>query len=70
MSQDFHAFLEDYLRRYPEDVVEIAEEVSPDQDVTAVIWTLAARGRDPMLVFERVGGLDETLRNDFNDVDL
>ena len=45
MSQDFHAFLEDYLRRYPEDVVQIAEEVSPDQDVTAVIWTLAAQGR-------------------------
>ena len=56
MSQDFHAFLEDYVRRYPEDVVQVAEEVSPDQDVTAVLWTLAAQGRDPMLVFERVGG--------------
>jgi 4-hydroxy-3-polyprenylbenzoate decarboxylase len=56
VSQDFHGFLEDYLRRYPEDVVQIAEEVSPDQDVTAVLWTLAAQGRDPMLVFERVGG--------------
>lgn len=56
MSQDFHAFLEDYLRRYPEDVVQVAQEVSPDQDVTAVLSTLAAQGRDPMLVFERVGG--------------
>ena len=54
MSQDFHAFLEDYLGRYPEDVVQVAQEVSPDQDVTAILSTLAAQGRDPMLVFERV----------------
>ena len=34
----------------------VADEVSADQDVTAVIWTLAAQGRDPLLVFERVNG--------------
>ncbi len=35
----------------------VADEVSADQDVTAVIWTLAAQGRDPLLVFERVNGV-------------
>ena len=34
----------------------MAEEVSADQEVTALIWALAAQGRDPMLVLERVGG--------------
>jgi UbiD family decarboxylase len=32
------------------------EEVSADQDVTAVIWTLAAQDRYPLLIFERVNG--------------
>ena len=34
----------------------VAEEVSPDQEVTALIWALAARNRAPMLVFDRVKG--------------
>jgi len=38
-------------------VLVVADEVSPDQDVTACVWTLAAQGRDPMLVFERVNGV-------------
>jgi 2,5-furandicarboxylate decarboxylase 1 len=37
-------------------VLVVSEEVSPDQEVTAFIWTLAAEGRDPMLLFENVGG--------------
>ena len=56
MSQDFHAFLERYRAEHADDVLVIEDEISPDQDVTAVLWTLAAQGRDPMLVFERVGG--------------
>jgi 2,5-furandicarboxylate decarboxylase 1 len=56
VSQDFHSFLEDYVRRYPEDVFQVSEEVSPDQEVTAVVWALAAQGRAPLLVFERVKG--------------
>ena len=56
MSQDFHAFLEDYVRSFPEDVLQVAEEVSPEQEVTAVVWALAAQGREPLLVFERVKG--------------
>jgi 4-hydroxy-3-polyprenylbenzoate decarboxylase len=56
VNQDFHAFLQDYVQRYPDDVFQVAEEVSPDQEVTALAWALAARGRAPMLVFERVSG--------------
>jgi 2,5-furandicarboxylate decarboxylase 1 len=37
-------------------VLVVEDEVSPDEDITGVIWTLAAQGRDPMLVFERVAG--------------
>jgi 4-hydroxy-3-polyprenylbenzoate decarboxylase len=53
MSQDFHAFLDDYVRRHPEDVLHIREEVSPDQEVSAVAASVA--DRQPMLVFDRVG---------------
>ena len=45
MSQDFHAFLERYRAEHPDDVLVVEEEVSADQDVTAVIWALAAQGR-------------------------
>jgi 2,5-furandicarboxylate decarboxylase 1 len=37
-------------------VLVVEDEVSPDQDITAVIWTLAAQGRNPLLVFQRVSG--------------
>ena len=56
MSQDFHAFLKRYREQHPEDVLVVDEEVSPDQEVTAVVWSLAAQGREPLLVFERVKG--------------
>jgi len=56
VKPDFQSFLDDYRSRYPDDVFHVTEEVSADQDVTAVVWTLAAQGRDPMLVFERVNG--------------
>ncbi|HEY3078127.1 MAG TPA: UbiD family decarboxylase [Burkholderiales bacterium] len=56
MKQDFHAFLAEYRSQHPEDVLVVAEEISPDQDATAVVWTLAAQGRDPLVLFERVNG--------------
>jgi UbiD family decarboxylase len=55
-DQDFHRFLERYRAEHADDVLVFEDEVSADQEVTAVLWTLAAQGRDPMLVFERVGG--------------
>ena len=57
MKQDFHAFLEEYGGRHPEDVLVVTDELSADQDVSAVVWTLAAQGRYPLLVFERVNGI-------------
>jgi UbiD family decarboxylase len=56
VTQDFHAFLEQYRAQHPDDVLVIDDEVSPDQEVTAVVWSLAAQGRDPLLVFNRVKG--------------
>ena len=56
MKQDFHAFLDEYRERYPDDVLVVKEEVSPDQEVTALVWSLAAQGRYPMLYLERVAG--------------
>lgn len=56
-AQDFHTFLEGYRAAHPDDVLVVTDEVSADQDVTAVLWQLAAEGRDPLLVFERVAGL-------------
>jgi 2,5-furandicarboxylate decarboxylase 1 len=56
-AQDFHEFLADYRAKHPDDVLVIDEVVSADQDITGVVWTLAARGKHPMLLFERVHGL-------------
>src|SRR5207245_1407111 len=53
---DFHAFLERYRAQHADDVLVVEDEVSPDQEVTAVAWALAAQGREPLLVFERVNG--------------
>jgi 4-hydroxy-3-polyprenylbenzoate decarboxylase len=56
-GQDFHRFLERYAREHPDDVLVVADEVSGDQEVTAVVAELAAQGRDPVVVFERVAGV-------------
>jgi 4-hydroxy-3-polyprenylbenzoate decarboxylase len=56
-GQDFHRFLDRYRREHPEDVLVVAEEVSGDQDITAVVAELAACDRHPVLVFERVAGV-------------
>ncbi len=56
MTQDFHRFLDDYRSRYADDVFVVTEEISPDQEVTALVWALAAQGREPLLYFERVNG--------------
>jgi 4-hydroxy-3-polyprenylbenzoate decarboxylase len=56
VSQDFRRFLDDYRERYAEDVFVVKEEVSPDQEVSALVWALAAQGRQPLLVLERVNG--------------
>ncbi|HYP84276.1 UbiD family decarboxylase [Variovorax sp.] len=56
-GQDLHRFVDAYRTLYPDDVLTVCEPASADQDVTAAVWTLAARGMHPALVFERVQGL-------------
>ena len=56
--QDFHQFLDRYRSDHPDDVMVVQEEVSADEDVTAVTSLLAAKQRDPLILFERVRGLD------------
>ncbi|QBR00998.1 UbiD family decarboxylase [Paraburkholderia pallida] len=56
-TQDFHGFAQAYRERYPDDVFVPAQPLSADQDVTALVVALAARGRHDMLFCERVEGL-------------
>jgi UbiD family decarboxylase len=64
--QDVRTFLADYKRDHPDDVLTFDDAVSSDQDVTAVIWRLAAEARAPMLHFRRVEGMGvEVLANIF-----
>ncbi|MEC5160708.1 MULTISPECIES: UbiD family decarboxylase [unclassified Janthinobacterium] len=60
-QQDFHEFLASYRDRYPDDVLTVREEISANQDATALVWQLAAGGRHPMLVCERVRDLGAKL---------
>ena len=56
-GQDLHRFVAAYRELYPDDVLTVREPVGADQDVTAVVWALAARGQHPALMFEQVQGL-------------
>ena len=55
--QDIRHFLESYCHAHPEDVLNVEEELSADQDLTALVWSLAARGQHPLLVCKRVNGI-------------
>ena len=55
-GQDLHRFVAAYRELYARDVLTVSEPVGADQDVTALVWTLAARGQHPALVFEQVRG--------------
>lgn len=55
--QDVRHFLAGYAAAHPEDVIEIDSEVSDDQDATALIWALAAQGRQPLLQLNKVAHL-------------
>lgn len=59
--QDFRHFLDGYSIANPGDVLTIRESASANQDPTAVIWQLAARGQHPLLIFDQVTGLRSPL---------
>lgn len=56
-SQDFHDFINAYRRLYPDDVLCVDEPLSADQDITALVTTLAAQNQHPALICEQVGDL-------------
>ncbi|MGH9057684.1 MAG: UbiD family decarboxylase [Acidimicrobiales bacterium] len=59
--QDFRVFLRQYEEDYPADVLRVEEELSADQDVTALVWRLASQGRAEILICPRVVGLGAQL---------
>lgn len=60
-GQDLHRFIAAYREHFPQDLLTVREPVGRDQDVTAMVWALAAQGRHPALMFEQVQGLDTRL---------
>ena len=64
-TQDFHRFAHAYREHCPDDVLTLSQPLSADQDVTAVVAELAARGQHPMLVCEKVDGITTPLVTNF-----
>ena len=58
MSQDLRSFVAAYERANPGEVVRIAEPVSIEHDVMAVVLEYERRRRWPVLLFEKVTGYD------------
>jgi 2,5-furandicarboxylate decarboxylase 1 len=58
VSQDLRSFVAAYGRAYPGEVVRIADPVSVEHDVMAVVLEYERRRRWPILLFERVVGHD------------
>jgi UbiD family decarboxylase len=58
MRQDVRSFVEAYRRAHPSEVVTVAEPVSAEHDVMAVVLEYERRRRYPILVFEDVRGHD------------
>ena len=56
-EQDFQTFLAQYRAARADDVLVFGDEVSPDQEVSAVVDTLERQGRRPLCLFENVRGL-------------
>ena len=54
---NLHAWLADYQQSHPEDVLEVDEPMSADQELSAVAVNLWAAGRAPLVVASKVGTL-------------
>lgn len=64
--QDIRHFLADYRKAHPEDVLTITDTVSDDQDATALVFALAAKGRAPIVELKSVSGIEtEVVTNIF-----
>jgi UbiD family decarboxylase len=58
MSQDLRSFVAAYARAHPNEVIHVAEPVSTDYDVMALVLEYERRRRFPILIFETVTGYD------------
>jgi 2,5-furandicarboxylate decarboxylase 1 len=58
MSQDLKSFVAAYERARPDEVIRIAEPVSIEYDVMALVLEYERRRRHPILIFEQVAGYD------------
>ncbi|MBI2492603.1 MAG: UbiD family decarboxylase [Candidatus Rokubacteria bacterium] len=58
MSQDLRSFVAAYERAHPGEVVRVAEPVSIEHDVMALVLEYERRRRWPVLLFEKVAGHD------------
>ena len=58
MRQDLRSFVDDYGRAFPGEVVRVAEPVTTDYDVMALVLEYERRRRFPILLLERVQGSD------------
>jgi 2,5-furandicarboxylate decarboxylase 1 len=56
MPKDLRSFLAELKAARPDDLVTITAEVDPNQEATALVRNLEARGLDPVVYFERVRG--------------
>ena len=57
-NQDLRHFLAAYRREHAEDMLVLNEPVQDGQDLTALVWQLAARGRHPVVLAPQVWGVD------------
>ena len=58
MAQDLRSFVAAYSEANPGEVVRIAEPVSLEHDIMAVVLEYERRRRNPILVFEKIRGYD------------
>src|SRR5699024_7992841 len=49
-SQDPHAFLDWYRRWFPDDFLAIEDDVSSDEEITGLLYELAARNQSPLVL--------------------
>jgi UbiD family decarboxylase len=57
-DQELRSFVAAYERAYPDEVIRVAEPVSIEEDVMAVVLEYERRRRYPILLFEKVAGHD------------
>lgn len=54
MAQDFHSFLSEYERQFPNEVLHIEQPISNHLEVTALITQLEKEKRFPVLIFHNI----------------